>query len=521
MQRFSSLSLMLALIVMLVPLAAMAVTHGSVPVALAGRTRGIADAGFTGLVVQNLDPVHHAELATVFFRQDGADPVRVPSPLLSPQTASLIYPPLVPELASGLYGAWITSDRDIAAVVRTDWPATGAAAAYGSLWPDTEVVVPLVMKQYHGQCSIVSIQNSDRDADAIVHVEVFQHGAQGPVANVWRLVPPGTSTTERLCHQDSYAIMPDGLLGSMRVTSDTPIGVQSFVDIRTSARAVHAFAGVPISEAAVALYAPLIRRRQPFAPTDPDTMHYDTGIAVANPNDGPVEITVTYHGAKGGAACVGRTFVEGPVEIGAHSTAILYQGPGGSWSGPSPLPDGCVASARITSEGGGVLAVVGDALDLTVESAAYNAIPADRAGRVVGLPLFRSNHTPWRLYTGVAAMNVGAAAADMTLVATSQEAAGEAPAVATRLGVAPYEVALFWPGDFATEGAWADPRRSFGSAVITSTQPIAVIVNDISLAGVTDATLFVGAAAGGTSRDDDLAAPFVCLDCWLPGWDQP
>ena len=69
------------------------------------------------------------------------------------------------------------------------------------------------------------------------------------------------------------------------------------------------------------------RSRQPVNPSDPNTKYYDTGISVVNPNAAPVNVTVTYFGAKGAAECVGQQFPHGPFEIAANSSAVFYQGP--------------------------------------------------------------------------------------------------------------------------------------------------------------------------------------------------
>jgi hypothetical protein len=136
---------------------------------------------------------------------------------------------------------------------------------------------------------------------------------------------------------------------------------------------------------------------------------------------------------------------------------------------------------------------VNDSLNYVDESAAYNAVSADSAGEVVAMPLFRSGHTSWNLYTGISAMNVGDSPSNITIEAKSSSGdvlAGK-PEM-TKSNVGQYETALFWPGDFADEGDWANPATAVGSATITSNQPVAVIVNDISLAGQADASTYNG-----------------------------
>jgi hypothetical protein len=203
---------------------------------------------------------------------------------------------------------------------------------------------------------------------------------------------------------------------------------------------------------------------------------------------------VKYYGALGVPECVGQSFTQGPVEIPGNSSAVFYQGPAEQpITGMNPLPDNCVGSATISSAGGTVLAIVNDSLNFIDESAAYNAVSADGAGEVIAMPLFRSGHTSWNLVTGISAMNVGDGPANITIKAKS--AAGqvlEGKPGMTVSNVGQYETALFWPPAFANEGDWANPTKAYGSATITSNQPVAVIVNDISLAGAADASTYNG-----------------------------
>jgi len=140
-----------------------------------------------------------------------------------------------------------------------------------------------------------------------------------------------------------------------------------------------------------------------------------------------------------------------------------------------------------------VLAIVNDSLNFTVQSAAYNAVSAAQTGTTIALPLFRSNHTSWRLYTGISAMNAGTGPASISIEVTDSEGnllTGRPGMQQTN--VAPGATALFWPGNFATDNNWAIVSKAYGSAVIKSDQPLAVIVNDTSLNGMADASTYNG-----------------------------
>lgn len=492
MKKLAVLLSMAAVVAVLVAGLSGAFGTQDTPSVYASRLAGISSSGETGIQVQNLDASQEAAITAVFYPQNGQSPVSVPAGTTAAGGSALFYLPNITQLPDGAYAAIINSDRQIAAIARTDWQASGGAATYSNVMPGTDVAVPLAVKDYFGQCSLVSVQNTDTDAPANVAVEVYESGAATPTKTVNAQVSQGTSVTFDMCGGDDFAELPEGFIGSLRVKSATEVGVQSFIDIETSQKAVYAFEGVPADDAAATLYAPLFRARQPFNPNDPNTLYMDTGISVVNPNSSPVQVTVNYYGAQGDPACVGQEFTQGPVEIAANSSAVFYQGPASQpITGMHPLPDNCVGSAAITATGGTILAIVNDSLNYVDESAAYNAASDSSAGTKVALPLFRSGHTSWNLYTGISAMNVGDGPANITLEATSAGGdvlAGE-PGM-TQSNVAQYETALFWPGAFANSGDWADPATAVGSATITSNQPLAVIVNDVSLAGKADSSTY-------------------------------
>jgi len=271
--------------------------------------------------------------------------------------------------------------------------------------------------------------------------------------------------------------------------------VQSFIDIETSDQAVYAFEGVPAESAASTLYAPLFRARQPFNPNDPNTTHMDTGISVVNPGDAPVDVTVTYYGAQG--SCVGQSYTQ-VATIPASSSAVFYQGPADQpLTGRHPLPDNCVGSAKIEAAGGGrILAIVNDSLNYTTQSAAYNAVSDEMVGEVVALPLYRSGHTGWNLYTGISAMNAGNEDATISLEITNSTGTSMSGEPGMTVTAAPFETALFWPGAFPQTGGWDNVSTAYGSAVIRSTQPVAVIVNDVSLVQAADSSTYNGIASG-------------------------
>jgi hypothetical protein len=298
--------------------------------------------------------------------------------------------------------------------------------------PGTEIALPLAVRNYYGQASLVSIQNTDTSAQATVKVDVLQPGAADPVVTQDYTIPQGTSITLDLAEDTEFAALGDGFLGSILVSSATEVGVQSFVDITTSDKAVYAFEGVPSDMAATTLYAPLFRAQQYPRPGDATSGRLDTGISVVNPGSSAANVTVTYYGA--GGSCAGQTITSPTVPIAANSSHVFYQGA----LAEQGLPADCYGSAVINSAGGGILAIVNDAQNLSQTAASFNAVSAEQGATTVALPLYRKAHalltgrgiSIHRAYIGEFATSMEMAGASFTFFRLDPELAAllDAPA---------------------------------------------------------------------------------------------
>jgi|GEM_PF-1625133 len=470
---------------------------------LAGRTAAhtaaIQGAGATGIQVQNLDFTNVATAKIQFYGRTGA-PIEI-TRIIQPGTAANVYLPLVPGLANGAYAMIVSADRPIAALARTDWETTRAAGIYSSVVPGKTVVLPLVVADYYGQTSLVSIQNTDTGAEHSVHVEVRGMGGIAASATADLHIAPGAAVTIDFERDADFRVLadasPNGFLGWMRITSAADVAVQSFIDVASSEKAVYAFEGIPDTLLATELIAPLVRKRQATT-----VGLYDTGIAVVNPGAAATTVRVHYDGSTG--ACAGQSFDEAPVAVAAGSGATIYQGTS------AVLPSDCVASARISADAP-IAAVVLDAKDLTVQGAAYSAVPNREAARRVVLPLVRRGHTAMRLTTGIQVTNVSDEAARVDLAFAS-----DAGVALTSCG-APCSVTIpsrasrtFYPSAAFN----AMPVGTFGSAVVTSDRPVVVLVNDISENNTSDAATYIGLAAGDPAAavvDDDGASRWTAL----------
>jgi hypothetical protein len=451
----------------------------------ASRLAGIKAAGATGIQVQNLDPAMAATVVADFYKQGGGAAVPINLPPIEALSAFNIYLPSESKLTNGAYAAIISGDRQLAAIARTEWASSGGAALYSNVAPSTIVALPLATKKYVGQNSLVSIQNTDPDQQASVTVKLFQSGNSSAVMTKQYTIEKGTSITLDMGLNPDFDTLPTPFLGSLTVESATPVGVQSFVDIEPSEKAVYAFEGVPAEQAAAKLYAPLFR----------NDFYGTTGISVVNPGTDPVQVTVNFAGSlPAGGACDGQNYSQGPATIAPGSSAVFYQAnvdiPG---TGMSPLPTNCAGSATITSEGGDVLAIVNDASGnpaAPTTSAAYNAVSDAQGAMKVALPLYRNKHTKDQITTGIQAMNIGDGTARAVIKFTMSDGTQVAGCGECTRTIAPGASTNWYPPTI--QGL---AENKYGSAFIDSDQPLAVIVNDASLTATFDAAIYNGIKA--------------------------
>jgi hypothetical protein len=456
-------------------------TSGSTPAVYASRLAGIKAAGATGIQVQNLDGAQPATVVADFYKQGGGAAVPITLPPIGPLSAYNIYLPSESKLTNGAYAAIISGDRQLAAIARTEWAASGGAALYSNVAPSMNVVLPLAVKKFFSQTSLVSIQNTDPNQQASVTVKLYQKGSSTAILTKNYTIEKGTSITLDMGTDPAFDLVPTAFVGSMTVESATQVGVQSFVDFENSEKAVYAFEGVPAEQAADTLYAPLVR----------NGFYGTTGISVVNPGTTEVSVSVDISGSlalPGQTNCM-ASFTDGPQTIPAGSSYVFYQG-----TGSTQLPAGCAGAAKIRATGGKVLAIINDASgnpSQPTTSAAYNGVSLDQGAKKVALPLYRNQHTNAKITTGIQAMNIGTASARANIAFTFDgTTVSGASCGACAQTIAAGGSYTWYPPQISQL-----PAGKYGSAFIDSDQPLAVIVNDASLTGAMDAAIYNGIKA--------------------------
>ncbi|MBI3943544.1 MAG: hypothetical protein HY326_11080, partial [Chloroflexi bacterium] len=169
-------------------------SNGSAHTAFASRLLGIAGAGSSGIQVQNLSTTGSANIVADFYPQSGGAKIPL-TRVAGPGAAANFYLPGESALTDGAYAVVVSADQLIGAIARTDWGSSGGAAIYGSVPPASSVLVPLVVRAYVNQYTMLSVQNTDTTASANVTINILPRGSSTPAMTVSASIGPGTSKT--------------------------------------------------------------------------------------------------------------------------------------------------------------------------------------------------------------------------------------------------------------------------------------------------------------------------------------
>lgn len=405
--------------------------------------------------------------------------------------------PLDGEIPFSLYGARLQPDPNtriaIDALVRTDWGATSATMLYGAIRPATEVVVPLYLKRAQGQDGAIAVMV---DGDEAADVELTLWSADG--------TPALHETYPFEAHEPRilplHALPPPGVrfpgigfIGWASLRSTVPLAAVGLVEGGPSPQSAYAYEGVPLDRTATTLYAPFVRRAPRRGAGDTATL-----LWLTNPNERVTNVTVRYVGNTG--SCAGQSFVDGPHAVAPHALARFDPRAAGA------LPQNCVAAATVVADAN-VAAVAVDTIQGGEQLAAYTAAaPADAATRIA-LPMVRRQHTSMQITSAIAVQNTSATAASVEIAFRDANGAALTTCGAPcRVVVAPGAGYLFYPSS-TLDGI---PARTFGSATLTSDQPIVAVVEEGSAIGsYVDASIYTGIPWPADAQATALLAPFV------------
>ncbi len=450
-----------------------------------GRSLGLAGVGgpgTSGLYVVNLDASRSARGSVLVRRQDGGAAREVPFTDLPAEGSLSLNLGWYSELGEGSFSVQVSADRGVGALVGHQWPAVGRYAHGTPAQPATPVLVPLAMKGHDGASSLLTVQNTSAERVAAVEVAYYEMAASMPARRMQFELPPGVSRTIDPDREPDLRLLPAGYVGAARVKSPQPVAVQALVDIGTSASAVYAFAGVPQEAAASEVYVPIVHAASPWPgtdATDPSATRRDTMMAVMNPGASPVVVALTYRGHAG--SCAGQTYHANPVTIPGGRSILYFQGEAaaGQPAGPSPLPDGCSASAMLTAAYGriavAVVETVRDAGGQVVGAGGYAGFRAQDGAQLLFSPVYRKRNTERSLTTAVWAMNTSARTAEAQVVFERDGQLVEGCSLC-QARIPPRSGHLWWSPEIPE---LADGQ--FYRAVVSADQPLVAVVADLPL----------------------------------------
>jgi hypothetical protein len=470
--------------------------------AQANQAATIGGTAVTGIQAQNTSNQSAREIRLELFPQSGGQPTVLYRAGVSAGSSADFYLPSE-AVAGGSYSGVLYSDRSIAHITRMEWTQNGRSggAIYSGNQSAQSMIIPLVVGPtatssdgYAGmQITEFTVQNVSPNIGTNAALLLYAQGSSGPLRTVGFSLGPGRSRTFRM-GQGDLNNLPDnmngvgGFLGYVRIDSGSvqaPLAVQAFSDISTSSRAVSAYNGVPLSSGGYTLYMPLLRR----------DFYGTTGISLVNPNSSQANFTITYYDDPSSPSKMGQPRSESFIIAGNGMLIVSNGNRGGN---PLPDPDastnytnnnGWFGSARISSN----IPLMGIVNDNVITPqyqpqsfGTYNILTRDDQQYTVFAPLIRRRHDVAALTTGIQVQNTGGS--NTTISVTYKDRNGNTLGTESRSNVAPGASVNFYQ-DAASSVV---PVGAYGSAVITSNQPIVVLVNESSINNTMDAANYTG-----------------------------
>ena len=378
--------------------------------------------------------------------------------------------------------AVISSDQSIVAIVNaTNSVAAGQYQGVGS--PDMEIGFPLFKNQLGIKSTTFYIQNAGT-ASATIYA-AFK--ADSGTVYRWNSSEP-VGANRMVVLNPADAGVPTGVKGGLIVTSTVPIAGVVLEHGTTDTTLLQATKGFTPVEYGTTMVAPLIKRQ--FG-------NRSIGLQVQNVSDSSVDVYVTY--VHDSALSAGS---------GTNKQHKLNVPPGGSYtfyedlvgdSGSETLPVGTLASATITATGE-IIAIVNETYvtvpsGQTQKQTTYHAVSASEATTKVGIPLVKELHGgPGGKSTGIQVMNVGTVSA--TDVDLAYSFGGTTYTIQNQTIPAGGSKTFFKVSESVPASNWSGgnvlPASQFGGAIVTSDQPIVVIVQEVDLSGAQDTKNYEG-----------------------------
>jgi hypothetical protein len=392
----------------------------------------------SAFTIQNLG----ASMATCIFQfYDAAGAVAYTSSsfTIAVNSSSFTYVPSLSGLAAGQYSGVVSCDQQVAAVVNQSTPTGAGSSAASYIGVDGTKVgtswnLPTVYNNYFNYYTNFVVQNAT-GSPVNVTVKIYASGGGAPVATQTANNVPAFSFTN--FNQDGLGGLAANTPYSAIITGTGNLAVEANI-FGKAAVAGQLYSYDPFSSGSTSAFTPVIMRNY---------FGYNTALTVQNIGTVATDVTVTY-GTGGISTTLGV----------AAGSSVLYYTPNSS------VPIGSLTSAKITSSGQPIVAVVNESTVSTNRAASYAGFASGTT--TVRAPIVLKRYFGYN--SSITCQNVGASSTNMTIAYS-----GVGPTT-TASGVAVNQTALFYQ-----PGAAQLSNGYLGSATITSSgQPIVCVVNE-------------------------------------------
>ncbi|MCL5958127.1 MAG: hypothetical protein M1358_02225 [Chloroflexi bacterium] len=326
--------------------------------------------------------------------------------------------------------AVVTSNQPIAAVVN-EIATTGQAMSYeGTAQPANTVYLPLIMKNaYGGWTTGLTVQNT---SDNPASVTVVYYNDDGTEAGRQTQDVPGRGYWAVYHGSD---LLPPGFAGAAIVSSNQPV-----VTVVNEVSSAGAMSYRGLSTPSAAAYFPVLMNDAYGG--------WTTGLNVQNTTASPASVTLTYYDGSGGV-------------VTSKSTTIPPLGLWAIFQGGADLPSGYAGSGVLTSSQP-VVAVVNE---ISANGSMSYAGENQGANRVYLPVMLNDAYGGWT--TGAGILSLGSGSATITYFDASGNIVGNESKT-----LSPNSYWALYQG-----GAGLSPGYA-GSAIVSSTSPLVVVVNE-------------------------------------------
>lgn len=329
-------------------------------------------------------------------------------------------------IASDRYSAVISCDRQVAAVSNfTDATSAASFSGVSSTETATTLYAPGVYKNYYGYMSNVVVQNTTASPINIT-LEIYLPGSSTPLTSSTATNVPAYASTVF----DQSALTTNGIFSAKVTATGAAAAVVNIWNTAGQQFSYNAFAA-----GTTTAYAPVLMNNY---------YGFNTALTIQNLSNSATNVTVTYSNGKVSTA-----------SVAANSSRLFYTPNEG-------LPNGFIGSAKVTSSGGQVVALINESSTAN-RAASYSGFTA--GGTTVSAPIVLKAYYGYS--TSITCQNIGMASTNITVNYSN--------GATETLAAAANGTALFYQPNLATL-----PNGFNGSATISASggQSIVCIVNE-------------------------------------------